>query len=242
MKLKMSKHKTNQYIPKIIADLSEGRYSLKRVSEGERDPSRLRRIKKLFKKLKQVKGELLEDRIILFFKLGKELGEDNIYVGEKNDRLCARRVYKIFEKSYLWIPIGKDWKMRYFSRISVKDAEEIARNWISTELNPVEGENMWNDQSSLIDAQQNDQPELQITLQEVIGMIDSTAPEETRGDDVRPEETRGDDVRPKETRGDDVRPEETRGDDVRFEETRGDDVRPEETLTDEMQQWFDWVV
>src|SRR6266542_3194580 len=142
IKFKMSKRKANQYIPKIIADLSEGRYSLKRVPEGERDPSRLCRIKKLFKKLKRAKGELIEDRIILFFELGKELGDDNIYVGEKNDRLCARRVYKSFEKSYLWIPIGKDWKMRYFSRINVKNAEEIARNWISTELNPVEGENM----------------------------------------------------------------------------------------------------
>src|SRR6266498_1211050 len=101
---------------------------------------------------------------------------------------------------------------------------------------------MWHDQSSLIDAQQNDQPELQITLQEVIGMIDSTAPEETRGDDVRPEETRGDDVRPEETGGDNVRPEETRGDDVRPEETGGDNVRPEEALIEEMQQWFDWVV
>ena len=80
---------------------------------------------------------------------------------------------------------------------------------------------MWHDQSSIIDAQQNDQPELQITLQEVIGMIDSTAHEETRGDDVRHEETRGDDVR--------------------HEETRGDDVRHEETMTDEMQQWFDWI-
>src|SRR6266542_1438634 len=217
----MSKRKANQYIPKIIADLSEGRYSLKKVPEGERDPSRLCRIKKLFKKLKRAKGELIEDRIILFFELGKELGDDNIYVGEKNDRLCARRVYKSFEKSYLWIPIGKDWKIRYFSRINVKDAEEIARNWISTELNPVEGENMWHDQSSLIEAQQNDQPELQITLQEVIGMIDSTAHEETRGDDVRYEETRGDDVR--------------------HEETRGDNVRHEETMTDEMQQWFDWI-
>ncbi len=207
----MSKRKANQYIPKIIADLSEGRYSLKRVPEGERDPSRLCRIKKLFKKLRKAKGELMEERIILFFELGKELGEDNIYVGEKNDRLYARRVYKSFEKSYPWIPIGKDWKMRYFSRINVKDAEEIARNWISTELNPVEGENMWHDQSSLIEAQQNDQPELQITLQEVIGMIDSTAHEETRGDDVR------------------------------HEETRGDDVRHEETMTDEMQQWFDWI-
>ncbi len=70
---------------------------------------------------------------------------------------------------------------------------------------------MWHDQSSLIKAQQNDQPELQITLQEVIGMIDSTAHEETRGDDVR------------------------------HEEMRGDDVRHEETMTDEMQQWFDWI-
>ena len=84
--------------------------------------------------------------------------------------------------------------MRYFSRINVKDAEEIARNWISTELNPVEGENMWYDQSSLTEAQQNDQPELQITLQEVISMIDSTAHEETRGDDVRYEETMTDEM------------------------------------------------
>src|SRR6266542_3974420 len=208
----MSKRKANQHVPKIIADLSEGRYSLKRVPEGERDSSRLCRIKKLFKKLKKAKGELIEDRIILFFELGKELGTDNVAIGEKNDRLCARRVYKSFEKSYPWIPIGKDWKMRYFSRISVKDAEEIARNWILTELNPVEGENMWSNQSPSIEAQQNDQPVLQITLQEVISMIDSTAHEETIGDDVR------------------------------HEETIGDDVRREETMIDEMQQWFDWAV
>src|SRR6266542_3518415 len=232
----MSKRKANQSVPKIIADLSEGRYSPKRVPEGERDPSRLCRIKKLFKKLKKAKGELLEDRIVLFFELEKELGNDKIYVGEKNDRLCARRVYKSFEKSYPWILVDKDWKMRYFSRISVKDAEEIARNWISTELNPVEGENMWYDQSSLTEAQQNDRPELQITLQEVIGMIDSTAHEETRGDDVRHEETRGDDVRREETMTDDVRHEETRGDDVRRKETMTDDVRCEEMMTDEKQQ------
>ncbi len=80
--------------------------------------------------------------------------------------------------------------------------------------------NMW--QSSVIETQQSDQPELQITLQEVIGMIDSTAQKETIGDDVRHEETIGDDVR--------------------HEETIGDDVRHEEMMTDEMQQWFDWVV
>jgi len=81
---------------------------------------------------------------------------------------------------------------------------------------------MWQDQSSLIEAQQSDQPELQITLQEVISMIDSTVHEETMGDNVRHEETMGDDVR--------------------HEEMMGDDVRREETMTDEMQQWFDWVV
>ena len=73
---------------------------------------------------------------------------------------------------------------------------------------------MWHEQSSLIEAQQNDQPELQITLQEVIGMIDNTAHEETRGD-MR-------------------RHEEMRGDDVRHEEMIGDNVRREETMTDEM--------
>ncbi len=63
---------------------------------------------------------------------------------------------------------------------------------------------MWPRQSSLIEAQQSDQPELQITLQEVISMIDSTAHEETRGDDVRHEETRGDDVRHEETMSDEM--------------------------------------
>src|SRR6266542_609333 len=201
----MDKRKANQNVPKIIADLLEGRYSLKKVPEGERGPSRLSRIKKLFKKLKRSEGELIGDRIILFFELGKELGDDKINVGEKNVRLCAQRVYKSFEKSYPWIPIGKDWKLRYFSRISVKDAEEIACNWISTELNPVEGENMWHNQSSTIEAQQSDQPVLQITLQEVIDMIDITVHEETGGDDIRHKEMRGDDIRHEEMRGDDVR-------------------------------------
>ena len=116
--------------------------------------------------------------------------------------------------------------------MSVKDAEDIASSWISIELNPVERENMWSNQSSSIEAQQSDQPVLQITLQEVIGMIDSTAHEETMTDDVRHEETMTDDVRHKETMSDDVR----------REETMIDDVRREETMTDEMQQWFNWVV
>src|SRR6266540_7346978 len=123
-----SKRKANQNMSKVIADLLEGRYSLQRVPEGEWEPTRLGRIKRLLKKLKKAKGETTKTKMILFFELGKELGVDNVTIGDKNDRLCARRIYKSFEKSYPWIPIGRDWKIRYFSRISVKDAEEIARN------------------------------------------------------------------------------------------------------------------
>src|SRR6266540_82492 len=54
---------------------------------------------------------------------------------------------------------------------------------------------LWQDQSSSTEAQQSNQPELQITLQEVIGMINSTAHEETRGDDGRRCQTGGDDDR-----------------------------------------------
>ncbi len=103
-----------------------------------------------------------------------------------------RKLIKLFP--YSWISINKDWKIRHFSRISVKDAEEIARNWISTELNLVEEENLRPNQGSLIEAQQNDQLVLQITLQEVIDMIDTTAYEETLSEDVRHEETMTDEM------------------------------------------------
>src|SRR6266542_6330168 len=58
---------------------------------------------------------------------------------------------------------------------------------------------VWHNQSSSIEAQQSDQPVLQITLQEAIDMIDSTAHKETRGDDVSHEETMSDDVSHEET-------------------------------------------
>ncbi len=90
--------------------------------------------------------------MLLFFELGKELGDERMDIGNKNYRLIARRLYKSFEKSYPWIPINRDWKMGHFRRISVKDAEDIVRSWMLTELNPVEGENMWLSQSSRIEA------------------------------------------------------------------------------------------
>ena len=127
--------------------------------------------------------------MLLFFELGKELGDEYTLGGIKNYKTTARRIYKSFGKSYLWIPINKDWRLRHFRRMSTKDIEKIAQIWISTELNPVEGENMWQSQSPLVKTQQDDQPELQITLQEVIDMINITAPEETMATDGSHEET-----------------------------------------------------
>ncbi len=43
----MTKQNANQYIQKIKADLQDGQYSLKKVVEGERNPSREKRIKRL---------------------------------------------------------------------------------------------------------------------------------------------------------------------------------------------------
>ena len=88
---------------------------------------------------------------------------------------------------------------------------------------------MWQSQSLRIEAQQVDQPELQITLQEVIDMINSTAQEETIVDHGRPEETMVDHGRPEEMMVDHGRPEET----------MVDHGRPEEMMVDVE---FYWVV
>jgi len=38
--------------------------------------------------------------MLLFFELKKELEDDNIRSGDKNERMLAQRLYKSFEKSY----------------------------------------------------------------------------------------------------------------------------------------------
>ena len=43
----MTKQKSNQTVQKIKVDVQEGRYSLKRVPGGKRNPLRAKRIKKL---------------------------------------------------------------------------------------------------------------------------------------------------------------------------------------------------
>ncbi len=54
----------------------------------------------MWKKIKKVKEESTEEKMLLFFELGKELGDDHMGRGDKNDRVLARRLYKSFEKSY----------------------------------------------------------------------------------------------------------------------------------------------
>ena len=77
-------------------------------------------------------------------------------------------------------------------------------------LNIIEDETkVWQSQSPLVETQQDDQLELQITLQEVINMIDITVPEKTMA---------------------------THGN---LEETMATHGSPEETMADENLQWFD---
>src|SRR6266511_2050983 len=131
----MTKQKSKQTVKKIKADVQGGHYSLKRIPDEDRDPSRAKRMKKLWKKIKKAKEESTEEKMLLFFELGKELGDEYTLSGIKNYKTIARRIYKSFGKSYPWIPINKDWKLRHFRRMSNKDAEDIAQIWISTELN-----------------------------------------------------------------------------------------------------------
>ena len=116
--------------------------------------------------------------------------------------------------------------------MSSKDVESIAQSWISTGFNLVEEENIWQSQSPLVETQPGDQPELQITLQEVIDMIDITAPEETMATVGNHEETMATDGSHEETLA-------TVGN---HEETLATVGNHEETMADEDLQWFDWVV
>ena len=129
---------------------------MEKVIERDRDPSRRKRIKSLEKRIDKMKQESARDRILLHFKLGKELSEEYIKGGNKYNKTIARRIYQSFAKMYPHMPYNKSWKLGHFKEMSVKNTEEIAHNWISTELNPIEGENIWPSQDQPMEAQQND--------------------------------------------------------------------------------------
>ncbi len=66
----------NKQIQKIKTDIKEEQYSLKRIVKGERNPFRMKKIKKLIQKIIKSKGEVTENRMLLFFKLEKELKDE----------------------------------------------------------------------------------------------------------------------------------------------------------------------
>ena len=79
-----------------------------KVEETSRKPSRKKRIKKLLKKAKKARKKLTKERMLLFFELGKEMGEDRVNGGNKYDKTLARRIYKSFETMYPWMSWNKD--------------------------------------------------------------------------------------------------------------------------------------
>ena len=95
------------------------------------------------KKVKEAREESSKERMLLLFELRKEMGDNRTNGGNKYDKTLTRKLYKSFAATYPQLPWNKDWKMRYLNYMSTQDVEELSCIWISIELNPVEGENMW---------------------------------------------------------------------------------------------------
>ena len=68
-------------LQRIRNDLKERWYILIKVEEQSRNPSRAKKIKKLLKKIKEVRGESIQERVLLLFELEKEMGEDRVNRG-----------------------------------------------------------------------------------------------------------------------------------------------------------------
>jgi len=65
-----------QNIQQIKDDVQRKEYNLKRMNESEKDPFRKKRVKRLLRKIRNKKGESTKDRMLTFFELSKELGDD----------------------------------------------------------------------------------------------------------------------------------------------------------------------
>ncbi len=101
---------------------------------------------------------------------------------------------------------------------------------------------MWQSQSPLVETQQDDQPELQIMLQEVINMIDITAPEEMLATIGSHEEMLATVGSHEETLATDSSHEETLATVGSHEETLATVGSHEKMMATDDLQWFDWVV
>jgi len=78
--------------------LTRKKVQFEKVSEDERNSFRVKRIKKLRKKIEKVKEELIEEKILLFFELGKELRDDYTWSGEKMIKFLFKDCIKVLRK------------------------------------------------------------------------------------------------------------------------------------------------
>ncbi len=76
----------NKQFKQIKIDIKKDYYTLKKMKEGVRDPSRMKVVKKLIKKVQKMKEESIKKRMLYFFKLGKELEEEYMRRGKKYDK------------------------------------------------------------------------------------------------------------------------------------------------------------
>ncbi len=82
-------NKVYQNIQQVKDDIKKKDYSLERVNENERNPFRKKQVKKLLKKIRKEKGELIKDRMLTFFELDKELEDDRMNGENKHDKNLA---------------------------------------------------------------------------------------------------------------------------------------------------------
>ena len=79
---------TKQVTLKIIQDIEQGRYQLKKIEE-ELSPTRKERLSRWVGMIERSKEETQEKRISLFCRLGKELQGNYTRGGSKKDKTTA---------------------------------------------------------------------------------------------------------------------------------------------------------
>jgi len=93
------KYNTKQITAKIIKDIEQERYQVKRIEE-ELSSSRKERLSRRIKEIERSREETQEKKMLLLFGLGKELLGDYTREGSKKDKTTARRIFASFGQTY----------------------------------------------------------------------------------------------------------------------------------------------
>ncbi len=109
-------------------------------------------MRKWTKKIEESNEKTQEKKMSLLFGLEKELRGDYTQGGSKKKKTTARQIFASFGKTYPWMPYNEEWKLQHFYQMNNSQAKEVAKVWISTELNRLEGESLWRNPSSSIAA------------------------------------------------------------------------------------------